>query len=98
MALRVAGDPDAARPVGMLVDERQELDRGGERPGRRGRVAADDEGVVDLRPGHRTEQVVEVRAVPDHPRGEVHGDRVPGGAQARRDLDGQVRGRASASR
>ncbi len=48
------------------------------------------QGIVDARLGHGCEQLVEVVAIADHPRGQVHGDGVPERAQPRRDLDAVV--------
>jgi hypothetical protein len=84
--------------VAVVADGRQQLRGGRVRAVRRGRVAADQEQVLDAGVGHRVQQRVEVRAVAHHPRGHVRSDGVPARAQPAADVDALVRAVARRAR
>ena len=87
MALRVAGDPDPRRALGVLGHDRRKLDRRGEFTLRGIGVAGNQEELVGAGSGHAAQQGVEVVAVAHHAGGDVDRDRVAHGAQAPGHLD-----------
>ncbi len=90
MALGIRGDAKPAGTVGMLGDQREQLDRGRDGASGAGVVTGDHEGVVDACFCEPAQQRVEVGAVVDRARGKVRDCGVAERGDLRRDIDGAI--------
>jgi hypothetical protein len=72
MRLRIAGDPDRARPLRVFCEQWQQLAGRGILAHRALDVAPDQEQIVGTALGDAGQEQVEVSTVADHPRRHVH--------------------------